>query len=100
MIQVHFEGRTAAEVKEQMLDFLSLPTLLIPTEDKSEPAQDVAPAETAAPAYKLEDVRKACVAYKDKHGSAALKDVLAKFGAKGLPDVPAEKFAELMEAVA
>ena len=98
MIQIHFEGRNAAEIKEQMLDFLSLPTLLIP--NVPDPTPDPAPAPTQdTPKIDLADVRTACVAYRDKHGQAALLAAFEKVGAKKLPDVKPDRYAELMELV-
>lgn len=103
MIQIHFEGRNAAEIKEQMLDFLSLPTLLIPNVPDPTPDPDPAPDAGApaadVPKIDIADVRTACVAYRDKHGQAALLAAFEKVGAKKLPDVKPDRYAELMELV-
>ena len=101
---------------------LAMRTCSIPYEDRqgmlvhattglaSEAGEDEAPAtveppkqepetKPQAPKVDLAEVRKACVAYRDKHGQAALVEVFGKLGAKKLPDVQEEKYAELMELV-
>ena len=102
MIQIRFEGQTLAELIQQTLEFVS------ETSGRKVGFVDEAPAAEApkqeapkqeAPKVDLTDLRSACLAYRDKHGQAALIEVFGKVGAKKLTDVPAEKYAELMELV-
>lgn len=102
MIQIRFEGQTLAELIQQTMEFVS------ETSGRKVGFVDEAPAAEApkqeapkqeAPKVDLTDLRSACLAYRDKHGQAALIEVFGKVGAKKLTDVPAEKYAELMELV-
>ena len=102
MIQIRFEGQTLAELIQQTLEFVS------ETSGRKVGFVDEAPAAEApkqeapkqeAPKVDLTDLRSACLAYRDKHGQAALIEVFGKVGAEKLTDVPAEKYAELMELV-
>ena len=102
MIQIRFEGQTLAELIQQTMEFVS------ETSGRKVDFVDEAPTAEApkqeapkqeAPKVDLTDLRSACLAYRDKHGQAALIEVFGKVGAKKLTDVPAEKYAELMELV-
>ena len=97
MIQIRFEGQTLAELIQQTMEFVS------ETSGRKVGFVDEAPKQEApkqeAPKVDLTDLRSACLAYRDKHGQAALIEVFGKVGAKKLTDVPAEKYAELMELV-
>lgn len=105
MIQIRFEGQTLAELIRQTMEFVSESSGRkvgfiddAPAQVESTKPEPEAPKQDA-PKVDLADVRKACVAYRDKHGQAALVEVFGKLGAKKLPDVPEEKYAELMERV-
>ena len=102
MIQIRFEGQTLAELIQLTMVCVS------ETSGRKGGFVDEAPAAEApkqeapkqeAPKVDLTDLRSACLAYRDKHGQAALIEVFGKVGAKKLTDVPAEKYAELMELV-
>ena len=86
MIQIRFEGQTLAELIQQTMEFVS------ETSGRKVGFVDEAKVE-------LTELRSACLAYRDKHGQAALVEAFGKVGAKKLTDVPAEKYAELMELV-
>ena len=92
MIQIRFEGQTLAELIQQTMEFVS------ETSGRKVGFVDEAPKQEA-PKVDLTDLRSACLAYRDKHGQAALIEAFGKVGAKKLTDVPAEKYAELMEMV-
>ena len=97
MIQIRFEGQTLAELIQQTMEFVS------ETSGRKVGFVDEAPKQEApkqeSPKVDLTDLRSACLAYRDKHGQAALIEAFGKVGAKKLTDVPAEKYAELMEMV-
>lgn len=107
MIQIRFEGQTLAELIQQTMEFVSetsgrkvgfvdeAPAAEAP---KQEAPKHEAPKQEA-PKVELTELRSACLAYRDKHGQAALVEAFGKVGAKKLTDVPAEKYAELMEIV-
>ena len=111
MIQIRFEGQTMAELIRQTMEFVSessgrkvgfvdeAPATVEPPKQEPETKPQAPEAKPQAPKVDLADVRKACVAYRDKHGQAALVEVFGKLGAKKLPDVQEEKYAELMELV-
>lgn len=104
MIQIRFEGQTLAELIRQTMEFVSESSgrkvgFVDEAPATVEPPKQEPEAKPQAPKVDLADVRKACVSYRDKHGQAALVEVFGKLGAKKLPDVPEEKYAELMELV-
>lgn len=106
MIQIRFEGQTMNELIRQTMEFVSDATGrkigFVDAPPLEEVQQETPEAETPkqeAPKIDLTDVRAACLAYRDKHGQAALVEVFGRFGAKKLPEVPADRYAELMEAV-
>ena len=100
MIQIQISGSTMSDIHAQMRAMLGdAPETAPAGYDVPAPEMPAPEKKPEAPKIDLADVRKACIAYKDKHGAQALKDVLAHFNAKGLPDVPAAKYAELLEAV-
>lgn len=102
MIQIRFEGQTLAELIQQTMEFVSETSGrkvgFVDEAPKQEAPKQEAPKQEA-PKVDLTDLRSACLAYRDKHGQAALIEVFGKVGAKKLTDVPAEKYAELMELV-
>jgi len=64
-----------------------------------EPVADVAPEPAAElPEVTLEEVRKKLAALSQGGKSAAVKEILAGFGASKLTDVSPEKYSELMAA--
>ena len=102
MIQIRFEGQTLAELIQQTMEFVSEASGCNVGFVDEEPATEAPKQELPkqeAPKVDLTDLRSACLAYRDKHGQAALIEVFGKLGAKKLTDVPAEKYAELMEMV-
>lgn len=107
MVHIHLEGRDMAEIKAQVLDLLSISMLTIPAQGAEEAPNEapVAAQETPkahvqeTPKVEMADVRKACLAYREKNGQAALVAVFEKLGAKKLPDIPPERYGELMELV-
>lgn len=108
MIKITLEGSTMAELIRQTIEFVSDASGRevgfvdgAPAEaelPKQEALKQEAPKQEA-PKIDLIEVRAACLAYRDKHGQAALAEVFGKFGAKKLTDIPADKYAELLGAV-
>ena len=76
------------------------PTETKPAEDAQQ--QDQEPAKettnTEAPAVTLEQVRTKLAALSQAGKQAQVKEIITKFGAKKLTDIPAEKFAEVLAA--
>ena len=98
MITIQFSGNDLADIRKQALAAFGSEAPTAPAAPVASAAPTEAP-KADAPKIDLVDVRKACIAYKDKHGQTALREALAKVGAKGLPDVPETRYAELMELV-
>lgn len=57
------------------------------TEDKSEPK------------YAVEDIRSAFVKYAQTQGKDAAKELLGKYGASKVTEIPPEKYADIMKEV-
>jgi hypothetical protein len=116
-IYLNFEGRTLEEVRQKIRECGILqeePTLIMPTLDPEHVAQaltqpeeqqpevtqpDVKPDAPADPTIKLEDVRAAANAYRDKHGIEALREIFKMFGGEKLKDIPAANYAALMKEI-
>lgn len=103
MIQIRFEGQTLAELIRQTMEFVSESSgRKAGFVDEGAPAPEAPKPEAPkqdTPKIELADVRAACIAYRDKRGQAALTEIFAKLGAKKLPDIPLDKYGELMEMV-
>lgn len=55
-------------------------------------------AAAATPALTLDDVRTAGLAYRDKHGQEKAKELVKKFGAEKLADMPEKNWAAFIAA--
>lgn len=113
-IYLSFEGRTLEEVRQKIrecgiMDEEDQPTvsLIMPTVEPEVTQPDVnlkeqAPEATQPdvkpedPVVKLEDVRAAANAYRDKHGIDALREIFKKYGGEKLKDIPSENYRALM----
>lgn len=62
-----------------------------------EPVREVDNKPSAAPSVSMEDVRAKLAALVKDGKQAAVKELLASFGASKLSDVPAERYGELMQ---
>lgn len=120
MINLHIEAKNVADLKSQLREMLAgieatapaasliMPTIepevtkpdVKPEEQAPEVTQpDVKPDAPADPTVKLEDVRAAANAYRDKHGIEALREIFKKHGGEKLKDIPAANYAALMQEI-
>lgn len=89
---------------------------LVKTAQESEPAserqgeplfEEIAPAEEKPakaedkpePVYAVEDIRSAFVKYAQSQGKDAAKELLGKYGASKVTEIPPEKYADIMKEV-
>lgn len=117
MISLHIEAKNVADLKSQLREMLAgieaaAPASLLLTGHEVPSTQtDVSPAAEAAastqpdvkpedPVVKLEDVRAAANAYRDKHGLEALREIFKKHGGEKLKDIPAANYRALMLEIA
>lgn len=121
MINLHIEAKNVADLKSQLREMLAgievtdptvsliMPTIepeqlvqaltqpgVNPDPQPEEQQPDVTPDTPADPVVKLEDVRAAANAYRDKHGIEALREIFKKHGGEKLKDIPAANYAALM----
>ena len=122
MINLHIEAKNVADLKNQLREMLAgievtapAASLIMPVVEPEVTQPDVtpdpqpevtqpdvtpAPEAPADPAIKLEDVRAAANAYRDKHGIEALREIFKKHGGEKLKDIPAANYAALMQEIA
>ena len=114
MIHFTISARSLEEARQKIRESGIMgdePTLNMPTVEPEVTQPDVNPKEQAPeatqpdvkpedPAVKLEDVRAAANAYRDKHGIDALREIFKKHGGEKLKDIPAANYRALMEEIA
>lgn len=109
MIHFTISARSLEEARQKIRESGIMgdePTLIMPTiEMQPEATQpeatqpDVTPTEPVK-TFKLEEVRAAANAYRDKHGIEKLREIFSKYGGEKLKDIPAWNYAALMEEIA
>ena len=119
MINLHIEAKNVADLRSQLSELLAgieaaAPASLLLTGHEVPSTQtDVNPAAEAAEStqpdvtptepvktFKLEEVRTAANAYRDKHGIEKLREIFSKYGGEKLKDIPESNYAALMEEIA
>ena len=70
-----------------------------PTPEPAQPAQPAQNQTSAAPTYTKAQVRKLLGEAQTQHPTLDLPSIIRSFGAQVLSDVPAERYAELLEKV-
>ena len=67
--------------------------------DSNEGPEQEQPKAEPVKTFKLEEVRAAANAYRDKHGIEKLREIFKKHGGEKLKDIPEANYAALMEDI-